>query len=84
MRAVLVKPFGLMMTMVRCFVFAVFGMAKPKRGSSEKKSKNLQRNGQSLNEMAVLVRTGAMTREFEERFSNTRDTLPGRWWRKVL
>ncbi|MEH6630783.1 MAG: UvrD-helicase domain-containing protein [Halopseudomonas aestusnigri] len=29
---------------------------------------SLQRNGQKLDQMAVLVRTGAMTREFEERF----------------
>ncbi|WP_085909678.1 ATP-dependent helicase [Kiloniella majae] len=31
-------------------------------------TENLQRQGQSLDQIAVLVRTGAMTREFEERF----------------
>ncbi len=31
-------------------------------------TESLQRQGQSLDQIAVLVRTGAMTREFEERF----------------
>ena len=31
-------------------------------------TESLQRKGQSLDQIAVLVRTGAMTREFEERF----------------
>jgi DNA helicase-2/ATP-dependent DNA helicase PcrA len=31
----------------------------------------LQRKGQALSETAILVRTGAQTREFEERFSRS-------------
>ena len=43
-------------------------MVKPKRAGSVKRLKQLQSKQVSLNQMAVLVRAGFQTREFEERF----------------
>ena len=46
------------------------------------KVETLQRKGQSLNEMAILVRAGFQTREFEERFNSGRSL--SRHWRLTV